>query len=122
MARIAGKLFVDVNGTRLSARGENWNWNLGRDKREMVVGVDGPHGHKAMPQVPFLEGEISLTPDLDLEALLAAEDATVTAELPNGWTFVLRSAIQTAEATAETGDGKMPVRFEGLSADLSRAA
>jgi hypothetical protein len=119
--RIAGKLFVNVNGTRLSARG-NFTWNLGRDKREPIVGCDDVHGFKEMPQAPYFEGEISLTADLDVDELLTARDATCTLELANGWTLVFRDAFFSAEGVGETEDGKMGIRFDALSADRSRQA
>lgn len=120
-ARIGGTLFVAVNGVRLSVKG-NWTINPGRPKREAIVGADQVHGFKEMPQAPSIEGEASVTPDLDLPALLDAVGVTVTAELANGQVGVLRDAWQAAEGAMGTEEGAVPLRFEGLSMDLPPAA
>lgn len=120
--RIGGTLFINRNGTRLSVRG-SWDINPGRPKRDGVAGADlATHGFVEKGQVPFIEGEISLTPDTDMEALWDMQDGVVTADLANGWTAVLRGAWHAGDGTLETEDGKSKVRFEGLSMDLSRSA
>lgn len=120
-SRVGGTLFVAANGVRLSVKG-NWSINPGRPKREGVVGMDQVHGYKETPQVPFIEGEITAMPELDVVAVLELRDATVTAELANGQTAVLRDAWQAAEGTMQTEEGNLPVRFEGLSMELNREA
>lgn len=120
-ARIGGTLFVAVNGRRLSVKG-NWTINPGRPKREAIVGADEVHGFKEMPQAPFIEGEATVTPDLDLPALLDVVDATVTAELANGQVPVLRNAWQAGEGTFGTEEGNVSLRFEGLSMDMPPAS
>jgi len=117
-SRIGGTLFVAYNGQRLSVRG-NWSVGFGRPKREAVVGMDGVHGYKEMPQVGFIEGEASATPDLDVPALLELRDATITAELANGKVAVLRDAWQAQEGTLGTEEGNLPLRFEGLSLEYT---
>jgi hypothetical protein len=119
--RLGGTLFVAVNGVRLSVKG-NWTINPGRPKRDAVVGADQVHGYKELPQVPSIEGEASVTPDLDLPALLDARDVTVTAELANGQVAVLRDAWQAAEGAMGTEEANVPLRFEGLSMDMPPAS
>lgn len=117
-SRIGGTLFVAINGTRLSVRG-SWNVGFGRPKRDAVVGADDVHGYKEMPQAPFIEGEATVTPDLDVRALLEARDATITAEFANGKTAVLREGWQAGEGTYSTEEGTLPLRFEGLSCEYT---
>lgn len=119
-SRIGGTLFIAYNGVRLSVKG-SWNVNPGRPKRDGIVGADQVHGYKEMPQVPFIEGDVTVTPDLDLPQLLELRDATITAELANDQVAVLRDAWQAAEGTMTTEEGACPVRFEGLSMDLTPA-
>lgn len=109
--RIAGTLFIAANGARIPVKG-NWNVGFGRPKREAIVGMDGVHGYKESPQVAFIEGEASVTPDLDVPALLELRGVVVTAELANGKVAVYRDAWQAAEGTMGTEEGNLPLRFE----------
>jgi len=117
--RIAGIIAVKVNGTQHLAKG-NFTYNLGKPKREGIVGADGTHGYKEMPQIAFIEGEFSDRSDISLEELVLVKDATVTLELGNGKVIVLRQAWYAAEGTFNTEEGNGQVRFEGLSAEEVR--
>lgn len=117
--RRGGILFLKVGGERQDAKG-NFTYNLGQPKRDGIVGADGVHGYKEMPQVPFIEGEITDRQTLDLAALLNVVDTTVTLELANGKVIVLRQAWYAGEGTGNTEEGNIGVRFEGLSAEEVR--
>jgi hypothetical protein len=111
--RIAGIFYFKFNGIQYSARG-NWSYNLGQLKAESVLDAGGKRiGLKETPQVPFIEGEITSTGDLDLKTLLTARGGTGTLELANGKTVVITNADQVGEGTAQTDDSNVPVRFEG---------
>ena len=110
--RKGGIIFLKVDGVQFSAKG-NFTYNLGKPKREMIVGADGIHGHKELPQVGFIEGEITDNKDLSVEALMDMTDATVTLELANGKIIVAKNAAYCHEGTCETEEGKVPFRFEG---------
>lgn len=114
--RRAGILFLKVNGATQDAKG-NFTYNLGRGKREAIVGADKVHGYKEMPQVAFIEGEITDASSLNLAALLATDDATVTLQLANGKVVVLRNAWYAADGNAQTEEGNIQVRFEAESAE-----
>ena len=119
-SRIGGTLFIAVNGVRLAVKG-NWNLNPGRPKREGVVGMDQVHGYKETPQVPSIEGEATVMPDTDVPALLEVRDATITAELANGQTGVLREAWQAGDGVYGTEEGNLALRFEGMSMEMNPA-
>jgi 23S rRNA U2552 (ribose-2'-O)-methylase RlmE/FtsJ len=114
--RRAGLIQVQVNGEVYDAKG-SWSYNLGRPKREAIVGADTIHGYKEMPQVAFIEGEITDRGTLDLAALTAIEDATVTISLANGKVIVLRDAWFAGEGTVATEEANIAVRFEGASGE-----
>lgn len=114
--KIGGKLTVKVGGVQQWARGE-WSYNLGRPKREAVVGVDGTHGYQETPQVAFIEGTISNRGDLDVGALCEITNETVTIELDNGKTVFLRNGWYAADGTVKANSGEVEVRFEGRSGD-----
>lgn len=116
MSRIAGVLFVKIDGTQRDVIGD-FTYNLGQVKREMKVGPDKVHGHSEMPQVPFIEGEIRDASDLDVAALLNIINSTITLELANGKTIVLRQAVYAGDGDIGTEEANIQIRFEGLSAE-----
>lgn len=116
MAKIAGLIFIKVDGVQYRAKG-NYTYNLGKPKREGVAGADGVHGYKETPQIPFIEGEITDSKDLDLSKFLEIDGATVTLELGNGKVILLRDAWNASEGTGNTEEGNISVRFEGMSAE-----
>ena len=114
--RRSGVLFVKVNGQQYDAKG-SFTYNAGSPKREALVGADRVHGYKELPQVPFVEGEITDSGTLDLSALTNIVDATVTLELANGKVFTLRDAWYAADGEVGSEEANIQVRFEGMSAD-----
>jgi len=114
--RRAGIIFFKVNGVQYDAKG-SFSYNMGVPKREGMVGSDGFHGYKEMPQLAYIEGEITDRNDLDLKQLYALEDTTITLELANGKVVTLRDAYFAGEGTAQSDEATVPVRFEGPSAD-----
>jgi predicted heme/steroid binding protein len=121
MGRVGGLISIAVNGTRLDAVG-SFDWNDGTAIKTGMVGHDRVHGFQELPAIPFIEGEIRVTPGLDLRAIKNTRDATVTLELPSGHVIVLRNAWFAGEGTASTEEGNMGARFEGLSCDISNPA
>jgi hypothetical protein len=111
--RVGGLLFVKVNGQLLQAKGA-FDYNFGVDKKEAVVGADGVHGFMQKPQVPFVEGSITDSDELDVQTLFETRDATVTLELANGKVFVLEEAWFAGDGQGNTEEGEISVRFEGI--------
>lgn len=114
--RKGGIIQVQINGEIFDARG-NWTYNLGKPAREAIVGADGVHGYKESPQVAFIEGEITDRGSLDLAALTAIDEATVTLSLANGKVIVLRDAWFAGDGTGNTEEGNIAARFEGAGAE-----
>src|SRR5690348_4109292 len=112
--RRGGIIFLQVNGEIYDAKG-NFTYNIGRPVREAIVGHDSVHGYKELPQVAFIEGEITDRGTLDLESLVTLSGATVTLELANGKVIVLRDAWFAGEGTGNSEEGNIAVRFEGKS-------
>ncbi len=114
--RRAGLIQVQVNGEVYDAKG-SWSYNLGRPKRDAIIGADGVHGFKEMPQVAFIEGEITDRGTLNVATLATIEGATVTLSLANGKVITLRDAWQAGEGTVNTEEANIAVRFEGAGAE-----
>lgn len=115
MANRAGKITLKTDGMVLDAKG-SFTYNIGRDKLTMIAGSDKVHGAYSTVQVPFIEGIITDGEDVDLDAILTARDITVTLDLDNGKTIVLREAVFAGEGNATTEQGEIAVRWEGKSA------
>lgn len=112
MQRKGGIIQLQIDGEIYDARG-NFTYNLGRPMREPIVGADRVHGYKEIPQVGFIEGEITDRGTLDLDAMVTIEQATITLELANGKMIVLSNANFAGEGTGNTEEGNIGVRFEG---------
>lgn len=117
--RRAGIIYLKIDGEIYDAKG-SFSYNLGKPKRDAIVGTDGVHGFKEAPQVPYIEGEITDHPSLSLERLVTTEDATVTLELGNGKIIVLRQAWYAGEGTGQSEEANIGVRFEGMSGEEIR--
>ncbi len=114
--RRSGIIFFKVDGETHDAKG-SFTYNLGKPKREMMAGADRVHGFKELVQIPFIEGEITDKTEFDLSKFVQIEDATITLELNNDKTIVLKNAAYTGDGDVGTEDGNIQVRFEGIEAD-----
>lgn len=119
MSRRAGTILFSIDGTQYEVVG-SYTYNLGADKREALVGHDSVHGYKALPQVPFIEGEARDRGDLALKTLLELDGVTATLELANGKAIVLRDAWYAGDGNVGTEDANIQIRLEGLSAEEIR--
>ena len=116
MKKVAGINGVTIDGVRYAVKG-SVTYNLGKHRRESVVGLDGVHGTKKTPQVCFCEATFTDQADLDLEALLTMEGVEVVWSLFNGKTVVFHNADFAGEGTVNPEEGEIPCRFEAESAE-----
>lgn len=112
--RRAGRIYLKIDGALHDAKG-SFSYNLGRDKRDAIVGADGIHGYKETPQIAFIEGAVTDRGDMDLEAMAMQDNVTVTLELVNGKTIVLANAWFAGEGTVTTEEAEITVRWESRS-------
>ncbi len=106
----AGLLAIKVDGKRYDAVG-NFTWNLGKPLRATLTGATGVDGYSETAQAAFIEGEIRDGSNIDIEALVTADNITATLEMANGKTLVLANAWYEGEGTGNTQEGNFPVRF-----------
>jgi uncharacterized protein YlzI (FlbEa/FlbD family) len=115
-SRIAGIAWLRVDGQQYPLRG-NFTVSPSPLERKMLAGQDYVHGYSEEPRVPFIEGDVSLVPELLIEDVDAVVNATVTAELANGKVYVLKEAVCKSAHELNSKDGLVRVRFEGTSCD-----
>jgi Phage tail tube protein len=114
--RIAGVAFLKVNGNQYPLRG-NLTVSPSPFERAMIAGQDYVHGYSELPRVPYIEGDFSTLQGLSIETIAAMVNVTVTAELANETTFVLREACCRAALEINAREGQYRVRFEGVQCD-----
>ena len=114
--RVGGIIQLQLNGEIYSAKGA-FSYNIGYDKRDVVLGSDGTHGFKEEPQAAKIEGAITDSDELDLKSLLAFRDGTATLQLANGKVIVLRECWFAGEGDVSTEEGEIGVLFQGMSAE-----
>ena len=117
--RVGGIIELKADGELYQAKG-SFTYNLGKPKRETVVGHDAVHGYKELPQEPYIEGAITDSPDLNLAALLQLKDVTATLRLANGKIIVLREAFYSADGNGTTEEGEIEFKLSGSSAEEIR--
>src|SRR4051812_15572205 len=81
--KFAGIAYLIAGDRQLQLRG-NFTVSPSPVERTMIAGQDGVHGYQELPRVPYIEGDISTTPEMRLEMLDAMTDVEVTAQLANG--------------------------------------
>ena len=111
--RFAGIAFLMVDGDQLALRG-NFTVSSSPVERTMIAGQDRVHGFQELPRVPYIEGDVSTIPELNLEDLDGQTDVTVVAQLANNKQYTLIGATCKAALEANTRDGQVRVRWEGL--------
>jgi hypothetical protein len=110
--RRGGIIQVQADGVMYDAKGD-FEYGLGRPKREGIAGSDGVHGFKETPQVPFIKGKITDRGNLDVAKMHELENVTVTLALANGKTIVLSEGWYAGDGTGNTGEGELDFNFEG---------
>ena len=119
MERVGGIIALKVDGELFRAKG-NFTYNVGKPKKDAIVGEDGVHGFKEVPVVPFIEGEITDSAEISLESLIDTRNATATLELANGKVIAIQEAFYAGEGTGNTQEGNIPFRVEGISGEEIR--
>lgn len=114
--RVGGIIFVKSDGVQFQVKGQ-FEYNLGAPKRDPVIGHDGHHGYKELPQEAYIAGEFTDNADLDLlNDVLLVKDATITLELANGKVIMLERAYYSGVGNVQTEEGNIEARFTGETA------
>jgi hypothetical protein len=112
--RFAGIALCMVDGNQMALRG-NFTVSPSVIERTMIAGQDGIHGYQELPRVPYIEGDISTVPALNLADLANQVNVTVVAQLANKKQYTLGQACSKAGFDANTRDGQVRVRWEGVT-------
>ena len=114
--RIGGSFYLKIDNKLLNPVEGEFSCSLGGMKREAALSSFGVAGFTEKSQVPFIDGEIFLIPDFDLQKLFATTDATCIVTLNNQKTFILSHAWYAGDCEFNTA-GKTKIRFEGMKGE-----
>lgn len=79
--------------------------------REAIVGLDGYHGTKFVPQAPGAGGIITDGPDVSIKDLQGLVDVEVFFELANGKSYMLTNATYLDHIELNVDEGEIPFVF-----------
>ena len=114
---VSGLFNLKINGTLYTSKG-NFTYNHGGIKNEAQVAGNGDiAGFKTSRIIPFIEGELFDTRDLDVKAIKSIVDAEITLELANGKVFVLIGAHWAGDGNVGTEEANFAIRFEGKDSE-----
>jgi hypothetical protein len=114
--RRAGTLVVMFNGELQEAAGD-FEYSLGGVMRTELTGPGGLTGYKEEHIAPYISGDIRDRKTLDLAKIRDMENAVIHLVLAVGKTVVLKDAFQSGPLNGNSGEGKIPVKFVGFSAE-----
>lgn len=116
--KIAGTTYVNIDGAVISVKG-SITCSFWDTEREVVLGIDGPHGYKEMYVAPFVEVTASATKELDLNLIQQISNSTIQVEMANGKSGVLSGATLVNQPEINPEEGEVTLRFEGKSGSYS---
>lgn len=109
--RIGGTCFFKIDGNQLSLTG-GIEVPLKKTVKESVTGLDGSNDYTEKFRAPFIKGTFKVPKDFPLDDL-DRDDMTITAELANGWVYVLKNAWVEGEADHNAEEGTAELQFSG---------
>ncbi len=114
--RFAGTASVMIGSRLYNLRG-NFTVSASSVERTVIAGQDTIHGYQELPRVPYIEGDLSTTPDLTMQELIGQTNVNVIAQLANGFQYTLVNATCKGNLEQNTRDGQVRVRWEGISCE-----
>jgi hypothetical protein len=118
---IAGIAHLKVDSSMYPLRG-NLIIGFSEIERTSIAGELGVDYFETL-RAPFIEADVSTIADLSVEFLQNVTDATVTAELINGMTYVLGHAWTKGPIDVDTYNGQFRIHFEGrVMEEMARVA
>lgn len=111
-----GILTLQIDGRVYEAKG-SFTVNFGANKREAIIGADGVHGYKEMPQVAVIEGAITDSGGLSVKDLASLRQVTGSLLLANGKLAILKDAWSAGDNNLTTEEGEIAFRLESRFAE-----
>lgn len=100
-----------IDGEVMDVKG-GVEYSLGPDKLETVMGVDRAHGVKVTRQMAYIAFTITDRQGLNVKALQALRDSSVTCDLELGKTLKFSHSYYSADGKITAAEGEIEARFE----------
>lgn len=114
--RRAGYTTLSINGESYDIVGDV-TYNLGKPKREKLVGANGTQGYKEMPQVAFFECQVRTSSSFSRSDFADIVDATALLKHADGTSLMYQGSDYCAEGDGSTEEGTFQCRFEADAAE-----
>lgn len=108
----SGMAFLSVNGQTVRLAAE-FSWDPGQIDRETQKGMDGIHGVKMSPRVPFVSMVLRDSDDFSVADLNDIDAGSLFCQLISGKTVTGRGMWQVGPTEVNSEEGTVSVRFEG---------
>lgn len=110
--KVAGTCYLKIDGEQIVITG-GVECPLSKVKRETIT----PGFFKEEDLAPFINVDALKTPGFPHQKIANATDMTITAEFKDGSSYVLSGAYAVDEIKVTADDGKVSLKFEGVSGD-----
>jgi hypothetical protein len=114
--RLAGIAYVSVDGQSYMLEGD-LTYSVSKVARETLIGQDRVHGYSEKPHAGFISGTFRDAGGLTVANFNAMTNVTVTAELANGKTVILRNGWTVDAQEVKTAEGTFEVKWESPSVE-----
>jgi len=109
----AGTAYFSIDGQRYAVVGD-LSYKLSGSDKESLNGQDGYHGQKIKPMPGEISAKLRNGKSVDIQALLNADQVTITLELINGKSVIGRNMTRTGERPeVNTEEGEFEIKFAG---------
>jgi len=112
MTRLAGTVYVKVDGQQLSLTG-GIEVPMNTVVRDDVIGLAGDVDYKETHRAPYTKGTFKVPKNFPINKLTTSDQMTITSELANGMVYVLSSAWLHGEANHNAEEGTADLEFHG---------
>lgn len=110
--KVAGTCYIKIDGEQIVITG-GVECPLSKVKRETIM----PGYFKEEDLAPFISVDALKTPGFPFQKIAEGQNMTITAEFKDGSSYVLSGAYAVDEIKVTGDDGKVSLKFEGVSGD-----
>lgn len=117
MARLTGRVTINVDGVTLRSKSGSKLTNFGGVSRKAVPGANGINGYVEETVVPTIECTISHGGDTSLTAFAKMTDVTVNFICDSGKIYTMPHAYLADAPGVADGEGDVTLKFEAATCE-----
>ncbi|WP_085118842.1 phage tail tube protein [Serratia proteamaculans] len=112
--RLAGTAYVTVDGVTVMVAGQ-FKYRAGKVERSTVVGMDGVHGYKEKPLIPFIGYQARDSGSTSIAKINDSTNVTIVVELANGKTIIGGNMWSVDTQDVDSEEATFDCKWEGGS-------